>query len=482
MQKIIIMIRKFIDRDEELAFLERKYRESGPQMVVLYGRRRVGKTELIRAFGEGKPLLYHLADKRGTAANVALLARAAAAFFQDVPPAAEGFEDIFRYLVRRAAGQRLAVALDEFTYLVEKDPALPSVFQRIVDEVLRGSEVMLVLCGSSMEMMERGVLSAKSPLYGRRTGDWRVQPLPYRHAVQFFPKLPFAERLRTAMVFGGIPAHLALLDDGLPLMENARRHVLAKGEPLHGEVEILLKEELRDPSTYLRVLDALAPGSAKVVDIAHAAGVEAKDLPKYLGVLQRLGYVERRQPVDLVGRGKRSLYLLADPFFAFWFAFVLPHRSALELGDTGPAEEAIRRGLDAFLGRQFERVAAEALGLASLSPARLGNWWGHRRREGRREEVEIDLVGLDEAKREALFVECKWSDLAEAEARRVLARLREAASLVEWPRQRERYGLVARSVAGADRLRGEGFVVMDLKDIEGLFAAKESATEQRRTG
>lgn len=454
------MNRVFVNRQAELAFLEQQYHEEGFRLAVLYGRRRVGKTELIRQFLSTKDGIYYLADRRGTLVNARLCAEEAALFFQDMPPAVENFDDIFVYIRQRAGKGKLVVVIDEFSYLVEKDDAIPSVFQRIADTILPDTAIMLILCGSSIGMMEQGVLSYQSPLYGRRTGDWKVAPLTYKDALGFFPRYGFEDRLQAVLLLGGIPAYLQVFDDRLSLWENISTHILTKGGRLYNEVRVILQEELRDPATYLKILESMSKGAAKTVDIAHQSYVEVKDLPKYFHVLQALEYVRRIRPItERKPMSKKTLYRLADNFFAFWFRFVAARQSDLEMGRTDAVLDQIKDGFPAFLGRQFEDFCREFLWTVRLPLAvsHVGPWWD--------KDKEIDLVCLDESQRQALFVECKWSDLTEQEARRVLAELQEKARFVEWERQKEHFGLIAKKMKGKETLRSEGFVVFDLEDI-----------------
>ena len=466
---IRIMIRTFINRTDELRFLRDKATSASPELVVIYGRRRVGKTELIKQLGSHASLIYFLADKTGTTTNVARFSREASAYFSDVPPAAATFAEAFAYLVRRSSGRRLVIAIDEFSYLVEKDPTTPSVFQRIIDEILKDSRIMLVLCGSSMEMMERGVLSSKSPLYGRRTGDWKVQPLNFRHAIRFFTRYNFERKLTAAMILGGIPEYLIRFDDQKTPRQNIIEHILRRGEPLFSEAEIVLKEELREPAVYLRILQAMCRGPRKLADIATATGIPANDLPKYLTVLKRLTYVERIHPVGHKPRTKQSLYKLTDAYMAFYTAFVLPFRSDLEIGRTDRALSAIDSQLPAFLGRQFEQVCAEVLWTAPLpfAPHTIGPWWGHARDTRPRTPIDIDIIATDGDN--ALFVECKWQSVPERRARAILSALKEKAAHTPILSQHRHYGIIARKIHGKEALRKDGFLALDLDDIERVF-------------
>ncbi len=289
MQKI-----NFVDREGELRFLEEMYNKDGG-LVIIYGRRRVGKTEMIKQFIREKKHLYYLADKRGTEINAKNMARLAAETFGELPVVAENFDDVFKFIAKRIEG-KFVVVIDEFSYLVEKDDAIPSIFQRIVDEIIKGKEVLLILSGSSISMMYQGTLSYSSPLYGRRTGEWKLNPLDFRQAVKFFPAAGLEKAVELYAIFGNIPAYLAAIDASKSVKENIINTLLRKGSKLYREPEFLLREELREPSRYVSILEALG-GSSKLSEVASKANVPAKDMPKYFRVLSELELVRKEMPV-----------------------------------------------------------------------------------------------------------------------------------------------------------------------------------------
>ncbi len=436
---------RFIDRETEMAFLEERYASGTFEFLVLYGRRRVGKTELLRYFVEGRPHIYFLADKRGTERNVLRLRREMAEALGLHEVATEELEELFRWYVAEA-GERPLVVIDEFPYLVEKDDSIPSVLQLVIDKDLFDTDAMLVLCGSSEGMMERTVLGARSPLYGRRTGHWKVMPLAFADACGFFPEASIERCIELYSVLGGVPHYLQRFSDDAGAVENAEREMMSRTGGLYEEVDFLLREELREPDVYKAILEAIGAGKAKAGEIADASRVPAHDIDKYLKVLARLGVVERVRPVTKGPKSKQTRYFLADPLFRFWFTFCEPHKSDLELGDTGRCRKAVEDGLNAFVGRAFEPLCRDLI--ASAFPGRwpeLGTWWGAVREKGKRVEVEIDVVGLNPSKRELLLGECKWSE--GVDARKVLAGLRSKADHVNWRRKdrREVYALFARS-------------------------------------
>ena len=454
---------RFIDREAETAFLEQRYASGGFELVVLYGRRRVGKTELLRRFVADKPHLYFLADKRGTARNIIRLGRDMAEALGEPRIAATEPDELFDWYAARA-GPRPLILIDEFPYLVEKDRSIPSVFQGLADGVLKNRGAMLVLCGSSIGMMESSVLASRSPLYGRRTGHWKVLPLPFADARLFFPGTPAEICIEFYSVLGGVPHYLDKFSKECTTLDNIDREVLSRSGHLYEEIDFLLMEELREPDAYKAILEGIGSGRSKSLEIAQAARMPAQDIDKYLKVLIRLGIIAKDRPVTEGPRSKRSRYWISDPLFRFWFTFCEPRKSELELGETAACRETISKGLPSFVGRAFEPLCREFL--AARFPGRwprLGRWWGARRENGKRTEQEIDIVGLNDQTGEAIFGECKWSDGVDGPA--ILAGLKEKAAFVEWRKsgRSETFAVFARSFKR--RPKASGAIYFDLGAI-----------------
>lgn len=441
----------FVDRRSELAWLEARRCAPDAQLLVVYGKRRVGKTALLREFIRGGPAVYCLADRRPGREQLREVAARLGAHFGDAFVAEKGFAnwlEVFEFLRTRLAGRprrrggRFVLVLDEFPYLVENDSATPSLFQKGWDETLARLPLCLVLCGSSVAVMESEALSARSPLFGRRTGDLVVRPFDFAAVREYVPAGWSFERTATLYaMLGGMPGYLRQFDLARSLEWNVRERLLAPGAFLFREVEFLLKEELREPRSYLAVLRAIAQGRRRFGEIVNDTGLEKNVLHKYLHVLERLQLMEREVPVTerAPERSKRSLYRLADPFVALWFACVHAFHSDLELGETGPALRRFREVLPHLAGAAYERIAAEVLRRPGTAPARLervGRWWDA--------SGEVDVVGVNEEQNAILFAEVKWS--GRPLGTNVLEGLRAAAARVVWgrPDRREVFALFGR--------------------------------------
>jgi len=469
---IIIMIRMFVNREEELKMLEKKHKKSSFECIVVYGRRRVGKTQLIKRFIEGKKAIYFLADKRGSENNLSRFVISVAEHFDEMPVQTSGFDDAFKYIGKKCGKKRLIIVFDEFSYLVEKDGSIPSVFQLIIDEILKETNIFLILCGSSISMMEIGVLSYKSPLYGRRTGQILLKPLKFKYLKHFFPTYPIVKRVEAYAILSGIPAYLSEFDAEKSLMQNIENTFLTPTHMFYIEPEMLLREELREPASYFNILQAIASGCTKMTEIANKARFEVKDIPIYINTLIRLGFVKKINPVTEMHKTKKSLYYISDNFFSFWFSFILENKSKIEGLEKQDVIEKIKKHINQYMGRRFEELCEHFLWEIKknidMDFNKAGKWWGYRRENSERKEVEIDLVCLDEQKREILFVECKWSSLTEKKASHILEELKNKSKSVEWNREKEYFGLFGKKILGKEKLRKEGFFVWDLEDIEKL--------------
>ncbi|GFO98141.1 hypothetical protein ig2599ANME_2363 [groundwater metagenome] len=460
MQKI-----KFIDRDKELSFLQGMQSKTGG-LVIIYGRRRVGKTELIKQFISDKRHIYYLADKRGTEINARNMARLAAETFDEMPPVVENFDDVFKFIVKRV-NEKFIVVIDEFSYLVEKDSSIPSVFQVIVDEIIRGKDILLILSGSSISMMYQGTLSYKSPLYGRRTGEWKLDPLYFKDVIKFFPGASFEKAIELYAVFGDIPSYLVDLEPSKTIKENIINTILRKGSRLYREPEFLLKEELREPSRYISIFEALG-SSAKLSEVASKAGVPAKDMPKYFKVLSQLELVKKEVPVT-EKKTKNSHYYIYDNLFYFYFKLANPDISFLEEGREEEVYEKIEPSLMQLFSTAFEDVVRECIpAFLDFQAERTGRWWGYSRKEGVRSEEEIDVVALNQTEKKFAFIECKYSHVDYKRALEIINDLKRKSELVKWYNKQRigLFGIAAKQIKGKERLREEGYIAVDFEDIE----------------
>ncbi len=465
-----------IDREEETAFLEEAYSQNKSQLLVLYGRRRVGKTYLLQHFMKGKKHAYYLCTKGNEAEQIRLLSGMVGDTFNDAALALSPFSDwrqLFLYLHEKAQKEKFLLVIDEFPYLLNANPAITSVFQKYWDEHLSKTKIMLVLCGSSIAMMESEVLAHRSPLYGRRTGQWKVKPLNFENALKFFPKgASTEEAIRIYAIAGGVPFYLAELDLSKTAIENILEKIAKKGKLLYEEGELLLKEELRDPSTYFSILEAMSAGNTKQAEIANRAGMLPTALPRYLSTLERLECIQKIAPVTEPKKSKKTIYRIRDNFMDFWFKFIYPNRSYIEENNYKKFREILGVYFEKHVSFAFEGICRDFLkrqNAKNLLPAyftKIGTWYGFYRDDGQRKEVEIDIVALDENETGILFAECKWQDLHQREAEQVLSDLKEKSRHVEWNigKRKEYFAIFAKKIEGKGALRKSGFLAWDLED------------------
>lgn len=399
---------EFINREKELAFLEGKWKEQRAQLIVLWGKRRIGKTELVKQFIKDKPHVYFLAESTSELEQLKRFSFAIGQFFKESLLETRGFgewEESFRYVKEK--NQRFVLVIDEFPYLIQSNPAIPSLFQKAWDEYWSKDNIYVILLGSSMAMMETEVLGYKAPLYGRRTGQWKIDPMSFESAGRFRKRKNFEDRLLHFSVAGGVPAYWVLFSQEKDFMKNLRDHVLRKGQMLYDEVEFILREELREPRYYFSLLQAISQGKQKLSEIVNATGIPQSMANKYLGVLSDLKIVARVIPVteERALKSKKGLYQITDEFFHFWFRFIYPKRAEIEMDRMENVLNHIKKEMPQYLSSIYEKVAVETVWkhIDKFFPfTALGRWWDRNE--------EIDIVGLNKDLNSILFGEVKWSE------------------------------------------------------------------------
>lgn len=406
----------FVGRKRELDQLEKAWRTEQSAFIPIYGRRRVGKSELIVHFMKGKPGIYLTGKHAAPTDQISEFLGTAARELRE-PIIAEmtprGWKTAFELAVKSHRGPgKLIIALDEFQWMVEVSPELPEVLQELWDrQWSNGNNVVLIVCGSFLGFMERKVLGSKSPLYGRRTGSIHLRPFNHIEARGFHPHLSIDDQARVYGICGGIPAYLKAFEDDLSVAQNIVAAILTPGGRLDGEPEYLLREELRELVPYHTVLTSLARGTARPVDLAKTTHIDVRALNYHLKTLIDLGYVKKHRPLTDPPSDERTVrYAVDDPILRFWFRFVFPNLSSLRsLGPSAAFADLIRPELDSYYGLCFDRLCREALPLIYANEGvrtsfEVGEFW---RNTGKK--VQIDVVGLRRDNRTDLG-ECKWGD------------------------------------------------------------------------
>lgn len=441
----------FIGRKRELATLDTAYRSGESAFIPIYGRRRVGKSELILRFMDGKPGIYFLGKRATAALQVREFLQEAAVILDEPLLAGLAVTDwraaVGAVIDRWRRPEKLVLAFDEFQWTADASPEMPSILQEFWDRRWRPARnVLLILCGSYVGFMEREILGRQSPLFGRRTAQILLRPFGYREAAGFHPSYSLVDRTKVYFICGGIPLYLRYFSPARSVEMNLVDNLLSEFAPLFREPDFLLREELREVESYYAVLLALAAGCSTNIEIAAQSGISERSLHYYLQQLIELGYLARRHP--LTGRRpvpRHVRYALLDPLLRFWFRFVYPNTSfILQMGGPKALQDRIRPHLDAYFGSAFEQLCREALphlyAREGVTAAfEVGEYWDRR--------TQIDVVGLRDDGWTDLG-ECKWG--AMGSRRQLLAELDQKAQRYPNPRN----ATIGRRTFTRNRLRG----------------------------
>ena len=476
---MIMFIQKFINRKRELNFLRREHQKPKPFFIVLYGRRRVGKTELIKQFIKDQKAVYLLSTQEVEKENVVSFSEELADFFGDYSVKINPFSDfkqIMEYLKSKLKEIRTKtiIVFDEFPYLVDANNTIPSLLQKYWDQYFKESNLGFILCGSSIGAMESEVLGHKSPLYGRRSGQWKVNLLLFKDVIKFFPSLDFKSQMELYSVVGGIPLYLLEMDSQLSVIKNVNLNIARKGAFLYEEPIFILKEELREPKIYFSLLKEIAAGKIRLNDLKNALGVERTLLGRYIETLETLDLIEKQIPVTVEPRSKNTCYFMKDNFFRFWFKFIFPYRKNLEMNENKEFLDNLKRNFNVFMGFSFEQICTEFLLRQQdllFNFTKIGRQWGKFKGEPGKNNYEIDICGLNEKEKKILFGECKWKDKVNAYA--VLNQLKKKVEYVDWFKddRKEYYCLFAKSFK--EKIQEKNVYLFDLKDLEKVFIKKK---------
>ena len=447
---------RFIDRDSEIDLLERAWDKDAAEFVVLYGRRRIGKTRLIVEFMKGKEGIFFIAENTSKKVQITELRRAIASYFNDdflMRTELEEWRDLFEYLLKTIpSNDRIYLVIDEFSYILKNDPSAASSLQKFWDTFLSRTKVFFLVSGSLFGLMSEEVLSSASPLYGRRTRDMLLAPLTFENSLDFL-NMPFIEKMKIYMCTGGVPEYLLKAMDYKNAAAFIKNEFLRRDGYFYREPYFLLSQEFKAINTYFTIINAIAHGNTRPTEIANFIGIEARKIYPYLDSLIRLDFIERMVPVS--GSRKRGIYLIKDVFFDFWFNLVYDNRDIIERGMF----RADKNKINVYFGKRFEYLVREQIAPKVSNFQHIGRWW-HK-------DAEIDIVGLDQDNKKILFGECKWSD--KVEAKRIYHQLKEKKDNVEWniEDRMEEYIIFARSFS--KKFQARDLTLVDLKKMERLL-------------
>jgi AAA+ ATPase superfamily predicted ATPase len=404
----------FVGREKELNKLNEMYAGNQFECVIIYGRRRVGKTTLIQEFIKDKKAIYFLSLETSERINLENFSKSvwgAAVKNVKSPPHFANFMDALDAVGDLAANERVVLVIDEYPYLANSVMGLSSMIQAQIDMRLKNSKLFLILCGSSMSFMEHQVLGYQSPLYGRRTAQFKIQPFDFFESMRFHKKFNAHDRAVIYGVTGGIPQYLSRIDDKKTLRENIINNFFDPSAYLYEETSNLLKQELREPQTYNEIITAIATGNSRLNEISAKTGLATAVCNKYLMSLITLGIVKKERPI-LEEKSKRTIYRLADNMFRFWYRFVPKNASQIQSGAGEKVYSNVEQQISAYAGDVFEEICKQYLwkeNIAEKLPFYFqdaGRWWGTN--PVKKSEQEIDIIAFDAAR--AIFCECKWTN------------------------------------------------------------------------
>jgi len=402
-------------RDKELKDLNKRYAKDNFECIVVYGRRRVGKTALINEFCKGKPTVFFSALSASSQENLEALSKA---IYEKDHPGAEtapvypSFDAAFNEITRMAEEERLVFVIDEYPYLAKANKSISSRLQHIIDHTWKNGKLFLILCGSSMSFMEYQVLGYESPLYGRRTGQYKIQALTYKEMTEFNPGLNDEQQAFIYGITGGIPHYINKLDVDTDVDDALKENLFNTSSYLYEEPENLLKQELREPAIYNSVITAVAGGASHSNEIATKVGIESPICAKYLKVLLDLGILVKKTPITEKA-GKKSIYAIGDNLFRFWYRFVPQNTSAISAGRIDRIyDPVIKKHYSDYMGLIFEQMCREYLFLYAedvpVVLSDIGSWWGTDSKE--KKEIEIDIVGTPVEGKEYVIGSCKYKN------------------------------------------------------------------------
>lgn len=403
-----------IGRLDELNVLETLYQKDGFQFLVMYGRRRVGKTTILQNFaGKHRSMLFP-AQEKNDSLNLKDFSKMLQEFFTgDHAGTFDDWEKAFVYVGRNAGkSEKTVLMIDEFPFLAIQNPSVKSILQHTIDHAWSRQNILLILCGSSISFMMDEVMGYKSPLYGRITAQMEVKPFDYLDSAKFFPNYCDADKLLAYGILGGIPRYLQVFDDSRSIEENIANEILRDSSFLNDEPQMLLRMELREPSIYNSILEAIAGGANKVSLIADRIHEERSKCSKYLQILQNLHLIKKQIPCGESLSSKKGIYAIADIYYNFWYRYPFAHKNYYSMVGESKAAAEIVEEMNDYMGPIFEQICREYTirqarrGKLPFVPAQIGKWWGTN--PVLRAQDDVDILAISKDGREGIFCECKY--------------------------------------------------------------------------
>lgn len=404
----------FIGREREVAALDRLYESNKFEFAVIYGRRRVGKTALINHFIDNKEAIYFMGVESNEKQNLENFSKSIIEYSSGIEAETSflSFQAALEYVFKLAEKKRFILAIDEYPYVARSSKSLASTLQLLIDKYKDTSQLMLILCGSLMSYMEDEVLAYKSPLYGRRTAQMKIQPFSFDEACRYLKNYSDEDKALAYGIVGGTPQYLLQIDDRLSIEDNIKNTYLNPISFLYEEPTNLLKQEVREPAIYMAIITAIAVGASRMSDISNKVGEDSNICANYLKSLINLGIIKKETPYGEKS-SRKSIYSIEDNMFRFWYRFVPGNNSIIMRGAADIVYRRIEPQLSEYMGAVFEEICKQYLwkllldGNSPVEFSELGRWWGNDPIE--KKQTEIDIMG-EQDKKTALFGECKWTN------------------------------------------------------------------------
>ena len=415
----------FINREKEMETLGREYKKEN-SFVVIYGRRRVGKTTLIKEFIKDKKAFYFFADKQNENLQIERFKNQIAENFKDEflkKIEIKDWDTLFEYLIMKISNEKFVLVIDEFQYLTLINKNFSSIFQRIYDEKLKDKNIMIILCGSLISMMYSETLAYDSPLYGRRTAQIKLQPIKFKYYDKFFKNNSTQDLIELYSITGGIPKYILSIDRDQSALYNIENNLFDKNNYLYSEPKFLLQEEVNDLSRYFSILNAISIGHTKMSSISSYLQINAGGISAYISKLIELDIIEKEIPItENIDNSKKVLYKIKDNYLKFWFAYIYPYQSYFEIENLTYVKNKIRSEFELYVSKIYEDLARESMWENVPFPLlKVGRWWD--------KNTEVDIVALGENNK-IVFGECKYSKKQVGLS--ILKQLQEKAKNIKW--------------------------------------------------
>ena len=404
-----------IGRVDELEVLNSLYNSNKFEYLVMYGRRRVGKTTLLQEFAKDKNSVFFPAREKNDSLNLQDFSKMLQIKLDGMYISSfESWRDAFEYIDKKVS-ERITIIIDEFPFIAEENPTIKSVLQHAIDHRWKNNRnIFLILCGSSVSFMELDIMGNKSPLHDRQTSSMEVIPFDYYESSLFYPSYSNEQKLIAYAILGGIPRYLEAFDDSVSIEENISKKIIKKGAYLNEEPVNLLRAELREPNIYNSILSAIANGRNKVQEISDYIHEEKTKVSKYLIILQTMRLVEKKVPCGDDEKSRKGIYKLTDNFFRFWFRYEFTNNVYYEMLGADAASKEIVEGISDYMGDAFEGICMEYFIRKARKkelpfvPFHIGKWWGNNMHIKAQDDV--DVLMIDKTGKEGIFVECKFTN------------------------------------------------------------------------